>query len=258
MLTFRTAFAAIAAATFAATAAVASAAAAPTTPVAPVRNIVLVHGAFADGSGWQAVAAILTRDGYHVSVVQNPVTSIADDVAATKRVLDRQSGPVILVGHSYGGVVITEAGNDPRVVRLVYVAAFAPDEGEQLGQLIASKPGAATSVGPVAPGFLAVDPARFAHDFAADVTPATAQFMAIAQVPQAISTAMEPITTPAWKSKPSYGIVATHDLMINPDLERSMYQRAYAKVTEIAGSHAIYVSQPDAVAKVIERAARGD
>jgi pimeloyl-ACP methyl ester carboxylesterase len=225
-------------------------------PAAPVRNIVLVHGAFADGSGWKPVADILKKDGYTVSIVQEPETSLADDVAATNRVLDHQTGPAVLVGHSYGGAIITEAGNNSHVASLVYVAAFAPDEGERLGPLTGSNPPAATSIGPVGDGYLAVDPAKFPSDFAADVPADTAQFMAISQVPIKADIFGTPIAAPAWKAKPSYGIVATEDRMINPDLERTMYKRANASVTELKGSHAIFLSQPRAVANVIEQAAR--
>ena len=241
----------LAAASFAALSTVVAAAPAS----GPVHNIVLVHGAFADGSGWKPVADILKQDGYTVSIVQEPETSIADDVAATNRVIDRQSGPVVLVGHSYGGAVITEAGVNPCVASLVYVAAFAPDEGEKLGALAGSIPPAANSIAPTADGYLLIDQAKFAADFAADLPPAEAQFMAISQVPINASTFGTPITAPAWKIKPSYGIVATQDRMINPDLERSMYKRAGAKVTEIKGSHVIFLSQPRAVATVIEQAA---
>jgi pimeloyl-ACP methyl ester carboxylesterase len=222
----------------------------------PARNVVLVHGAFADGSGWKPVAEILRKDGYTVSIVQEPETSLADDVAATNRVLDRQSGPAVLVGHSYGGAVITEAGNSAHVASLVYVAAFAPDEGEKLGPLLGSIAPAANSIAPTADGYLLVDQAKFPADFAADLPAAQAQFMAISQVPLNGGILGTPITAPAWKTKPSYGIVATQDRMINPDLERSMYKRAGAKVTDIKGSHAIFLSQPRAVAKVIERAAQ--
>ena len=222
----------------------------------PVKNVVLVHGAFADGSGWKPVADILRHDGYIVSVVQEPETSLADDVAATNRILDRQSGPAVLVGHSYGGAVITEAGNNAHVASLVYVAAFVPDEGEKLGPLLGSIAPAATSTAPTADGYLMVDQAKFPMDFAADLPAAEAQFMAISQVPLNANVLGTPITAPAWKTKPSYGIVATQDRMINPDLERSMYKRAGAKVTEIKGSHAIFFSQPRAVANVIEEAAR--
>ncbi len=222
----------------------------------PVRNIVLVHGAFADGSGWKPVADILSQDGYTVSVVQEPETSLADDVAATNRVLDRQSGPAVLVGHSYGGAIITEAGNNAHVASLVYVAAFAPDAGEKVGALSSSIPPAANSIAPTADGYLLIDQAKFAADFAADLPAADAHFMAISQVPINASILGTPITAPAWKTKPSYGIVATQDRMINPDLERSMYKRAGAKVTELKGSHVIFLSQSRAVADVIEQAAR--
>jgi pimeloyl-ACP methyl ester carboxylesterase len=222
----------------------------------PVKNIVLVHGAFADGSGWRGVADILAKDGYTVSIVQEPETSLADDVAATNRILDRQSGPAVLVGHSYGGAVITEAGNNAHVVSLVYVAAFAPDEGEKLGPLLGSIAPAQNSIAPTADGYLLIDPAKFPADFAADLPAAEAQFMAISQVPVNASALGTPITAPAWKTKPSYGIVATQDREINPDLERSMYKRAGAKVTEIKGSHAVFISKPDDVARVIEQAAK--
>jgi pimeloyl-ACP methyl ester carboxylesterase len=222
----------------------------------PVRNIVLVHGAFADGSGWKPVADILRKDGYSVSIVQEPETSLEDDVAATNRILDRQSGPAVLVGHSYGGAIITVAGNNPHVASLVYVAAFAPDEGEQVGALTGTNPPAATSIAPTKDGYLLIDEAKFPADFAADLPLAEAKFMAISQVPINAKIFGTPITAPAWKSKPSYGIVATQDRMINPDLERSMYKRANAKVTEVKGSHVIFLSQPKAVADVIEQAAR--
>ena len=222
----------------------------------PVRNVVLVHGAFADGSGWKPVADILRKHGYTVSIVQEPETSLADDVAATNRILDRQSGPAVLVGHSYGGAVITEAGNNAHVASLVYVAAFAPDEGEKLGPLLGSIAPAANSIAPTADGYLLIDQAKFPADFAADLPAAQAQFMAISQVPINGSALGTPITAPAWKTKPSYGIVATQDRMINPDLERSMYKRAGAKVTEIKGSHAVFISKANDVARVIEQAAK--
>jgi pimeloyl-ACP methyl ester carboxylesterase len=242
-------------ATAAAAVALLSAAVAPAR-AEPVKNIVLVHGAFADGSGWRRVAAILSEDGYTVSIVQEPETSLADDVAATNRILDRQSGPTVLVGHSYGGAVITEAGNNAHVASLVYVAAFAPDEGEKVGPLLGSIAPAANSIAPTADGYLLVDQAKFPADFAADLPAAEAQFMAISQVPINASILGTPITAPAWKTKPSYGIVATQDRMINPDLERSMYKRAGAKVTEIKGSHAVFISKPNDVARLIERAAK--
>jgi pimeloyl-ACP methyl ester carboxylesterase len=218
-------------------------------------NIVIVHGAFADGSGWKAVSDILTRDGYKVSIVQPPMTSLEEDVAATKRVLDRQHGPVVLVGHSYGGAVITEAGNDASVVSLVYVAAFAPDQGEVLGGLLQKTPGASKGVAPTKDGFLFMDPAVFDADFAGGVPKAQADFMARSQMPVAGKAFGTPITSPAWKSKPSYGVVATQDRVINPELERAMYKRAHAHVTEIKGSHVVFLTQPLAVAHVIEQAA---
>ncbi len=222
----------------------------------PVRNVVLVHGAFADGSGWRRVADILGKDGYTVSIVQEPGTSLADDVAAANRILDRQSGAAVLVGHSYGGVIITEAGNNAHVASLVYVAAFAPDEGEKTGPLLSSIAPAANSIAPTADGYLLVDPAKFPADFAADLPAAEARFMAISQLPINSAILGTPITAPAWKTKPSWGIVATRDRMINPELERSMYKRAGAKVTEIEGSHAVFISRPNDVARVIERAAK--
>jgi pimeloyl-ACP methyl ester carboxylesterase len=222
----------------------------------PVKNIVLVHGAFADGSGWRRVADILVKDGYTVSIVQEPGTSLADDVAATNRILDRQSGPAVLVGHSYGGAVITVAGNNAHVASLVYVAAFAPDEGEKLGPLLTSVAPAANSIAPTADGFLLVDPAKFPADFAADLPAAEARFMAVSQMPLNAAILGTPITAPAWKSKPSYGVVATQDRMINPELERTMYKRAGAKVTEIKGSHAVFISRAGEVARLIERAAK--
>lgn len=231
-------------------------------PVAPAHaetriwNVVIVHGAFADGSGWKAVTDILVRDGYKVSVVQPPLTSLEDDVAATKRILARQDGPTILVGHSYGGGIVTEAGVDPTVAALVYVAAFVPDEGEPLGALLQRTPGASKGVTATRDGYLFLDPAVFDADFAGDLPKAEADFMAVSQMPVAAKAFGMPATMPAWKSKPSYGIVATQDRIINPELERWMYARAHAQITEIKGSHAVFISRPRAVADVIERAAR--
>jgi len=224
-------------------------------PFPPVLNIVLVHGAFADGSGWKGVSDILRKDGFHVSIVQPPLTSIEDDVAATKRVLAQQDGPVILVGHSYGGAIITEAGNDSRVEGLVYVAAFVPDEGDVLGAMLQSMPGASHGVTPTKDGFLFLDPKVFAADFAGDLPKAEADSMAAAQMPVAAKAFGTPIVSPAWKTKPSFGIVATDDRIINPDLERAMYKHAHADVTEIKGSHSVFISQPQAVAAAIEEAA---
>ena len=225
-------------------------------PAGAVRNIVLVHGAFADGSGWKAVAEILQKDGYAVSVVQPPETSLDDDVAATNRILDRQDGPTVLVGHSYGGAIITEAGNNPHVTTLVYVAAFQPDAGESLAKLGASMPPASKGVAPTSDGFLFIDPALFHQDFGADMTKTQADFMARSQVGLSLKAATAEIRSPAWRTKPSYAIVATADRSINPDLERFMYKRSNSTTTEINAGHAVYISQPRAVAAVIERAAR--
>ena len=221
-------------------------------------EIVLVHGGFVDGSGWEGVYQILKKDGYEVSIVQNPTTSLADDVAATKRVIAGQKGPVILVGHSYGGVVVTEAGNDPKVAGLVYIAAFAPDRGESVAALIKDPPPGAP-VPPILPpqdGFLALDKAKFAASFAADVSPEKAEFMANSQVPWGVEALTGAVSEPAWRTKPSWYLVATDDRMIPPPAQRQMSARAGANVVEAKGSHAIYVSQPEAVAALIEKAAR--
>ncbi len=223
---------------------------------APVKNIVLVHGAFADGSGWRAIADILRKDGYKVSIVQPPETSLEDDIAATTRVLDALDGPAVLVGHSYGGMIITGAGNNANVKNLVYVAAFQPDAGESLGSLGDSMPPAAKSIVPSKDGFLTLDRAQFHADFAADLPAAEAAFMADSQVPLSVKSASTPMTNPAWKTKPSFGIVATEDRAINPDLERKMYKRSGAKTIELKASHVVYISQPKAVAAVIEDAAK--
>jgi pimeloyl-ACP methyl ester carboxylesterase len=224
-----------------------------------IRNVVLVHGGFVDGSGWERVYAMLKKDGYRVSIVQNPTTSLADDVAATKRVLAEQDGPTVLVGHSYGGVVITEAGNDPKVAALVYVAAFAPDAGESVSSLIKDPP-AGAPVPPILPprdGFLLLDKAKFAESFAADLDPSLADLRAHSQVPWGIAALEGAVTEPAWKGKPSWYIVATDDKMIPPPAQHAMAKRAGAAVTEVKASHAAYESQPSAVASVIEQASRG-
>ncbi|MES2106402.1 MAG: alpha/beta hydrolase [Pseudomonadota bacterium] len=221
-------------------------------------SIVLVHGGFVDGSGWEAVDNILKNDGYNVSVVQNPTTSLADDVAFTKRVINSAPGPVLLVGHSYGGVVITEAGNDPKVKGLVYVAAFAPDKGESVDSLI-KKPVPGAPVPPIlAPkdGFLLLDQAKFAAVFAADLDPKKSTFMATSQVPWGVAALAGAVTEASWKVKPSYYLVAKDDKMIPPQAQRGMSQRINASVVEVPGSHAVYMSQPKAVADLIEKAAR--
>jgi pimeloyl-ACP methyl ester carboxylesterase len=220
-------------------------------------SIVLVHGGFVDGSGWQGVYDILAKDGYEVIVVQNPTISLADDVAVTKRAIAGAKHPVVLVGHSYGGVVITEAGNDPKVRSLAYIAAFAPDAGESVETLIANPPPGAP-VPPILPpqdGFLKLDSSKFAASFAADVDPATARFMADSQVPWGVTALAGKVTTPAWKSKPSYYLVASDDHMIPPPAQRQMAKRAGAHVAETPGSHAVYVSRPQDVARLIEQAA---
>jgi pimeloyl-ACP methyl ester carboxylesterase len=222
-------------------------------------NVVLVHGGWVDGSGWEGVHNILTRDGHHVSVVQIPTLSLADDVMATRRVIGAQDGPVILVGHSYGGTVITEAGNDPQVAGLVYVAAFAPDAGESVASLIKDPPPDAP-VPPILPpqdGYLLLDRAKFPASFAADVDPEKATFMADSQVPWGVAALSGSIDEPAWKTKPSWYLVTTEDKMIPPPAQRFMAKRAGSTVTEVPGSHAVYLSQPAAVAALIERAARG-
>ena len=228
------------------------------TPDSAAKNVVLVHGGFVDASGWEGVYRVLRRDGFAVSVVQNPTISLADDVAATRRVVAAQDGPVILVGHSYGGAVITEAGNDPKVVGLVYIAAFAPDRGESVSSLIKDPPPGAP-VPPILPpdnGYLLLDKGKFAASFAADVEPELAAFMADAQVPWGVEALSGTISEPAWRSKPTWYLVSTEDRMIPPPAQRFMSTRAGATVVEVAGSHAIYVSQPTAVANLIATAAK--
>lgn len=222
-----------------------------------VKNVVLVHGAFADGSCWKGVYTALTKDGHSVSIVQNPATSLSEDVAATRRVLAAQNGPVILVGHSYGGAVITEAGNDPKVVGLVYVAAFAPNEGESVSSLIKNAPpdAPAPPILPPQDGHLFLDREKFREAFAADVSPEIAAFMADSQVPWGLEALGGTITGAAWKTKPTWYLISTEDRMIPPDAQRGMARRAGSTVVEIKGSHAIYVSQPQAVAATIAKAA---
>jgi pimeloyl-ACP methyl ester carboxylesterase len=222
-------------------------------------TIVLVHGGFVDGSGWEGVYRILKKDGYSVTIVQNPTISLADDVAATKRIVHAQNSPVILVGHSYGGAVITEAGNDPQVAGLVYLAAFAPDKGESVSTLIKDPPPGAP-VPPILPpqdGYLFLDKAKFPASFAADVDEEKAAFMADSQVPWGVEALGGMISEPAWKTKPSWYLVTTDDKMIPPPAQRFMSQRVGATVIEVTGSHSIYVSRPDAVAALIEQAVKG-
>jgi pimeloyl-ACP methyl ester carboxylesterase len=239
----------------AAAVAVLSAAVAPAR-AEPVKNIVLVHGAFADGSGWRRVVDILEKDGYIVSVVQEPLTSLADDVAATKRVLEMQQGPALLVGHSYGGVVITEAGNAPNVAGLVYIAAFIPDKGESAVTLLGQAAPANNDMRATKDDFLYIDPAAFAADFAADLPPADANFMAHSQQMLAKAAGGAPVTTAAWHQKKSWALIAANDRNINPDLERTMAKRAGSETIEVPASHAVYVSKPEDVARLIERAAK--
>jgi len=223
-----------------------------------MKNIVLVHGGFVDGAGWEGVYRVLKQDGYDVSIVQNPTISLDGDVAATKRVLAGQDGPAILVGHSYGGAVITQAGNDSKVAGLVYITAFVPDKGESVASLIKNPPPGAP-VPPILPpqdGYLLLDKAKFPASFAGDVEPEKAAFMADSQVPWGVEALSGTISEPAWKSKPSWYLIATDDKMIPPDAQRFMSKRAGSTVVEAKGSHAIYVSQPRAVAALIEQAAK--
>ncbi|GAA1277816.1 alpha/beta hydrolase [Planotetraspora silvatica] len=222
-----------------------------------IQNIVLVHGGFVDGSGWQGVHDDLARDGFRIRIVQNPTLSLDGDVAATRRVLDSLDGPAVLVGHSYGGVVISEAGTHPNVAALAYIAAFAPDKGESVSTLIADPPPGAP-VPPILPpvnGFLQLDPDKFHGAFAADLPAQQAAFMADSQVPWGVDALGGAVTEPAWRHKPSWYLVATEDRMIPPPAQRAMAERAGSFVVEAIGSHAVYVSQPAAVADLIRQAA---
>jgi len=226
--------------------------------MAGAHNVVLVHGGFVDGSGWEAVYHLLQQDGFNVRIVQNPTISLDGDVAATELVLDQQDGPTVLVGHSYGGVVITESGLHENVAGLVYIAAFAPDHGESVSTLIADPPPGAP-VPPILPpqdGFLFLDREKFADSFAADVAPEAAAFMADAQTPWGLNALDGTVTEPAWRSKRSWYLVATDDRMIPPPAQRAMAERAGATISETSGSHAVYVSRPAAVADIIREAAR--
>jgi pimeloyl-ACP methyl ester carboxylesterase len=228
-----------------------AAAAAPT----GIKNVVLVHGAFADGSGWDAVAKILEKDGYTVSVAQPPETSYADDQGYTKAAIDAMGGPVVLVGHSYGGSIISEAGNDPNVAALVYIAAFALDEGESCASIETAVPQASKAFKPDNNGNWWIDQDHFAADFAADIPPAQSHFMAISQVPISTDSFTHKVTSPAWKTKPTWYMVASADRSINPQQERMMAKRANAKTVEVDASHVAYMSHPKESAKLIEEAA---
>jgi pimeloyl-ACP methyl ester carboxylesterase len=225
----------------------------------PIRNVVLVHGGFVDGSGWKPVWDLLTRDGYRVAVVQNPTLSLPGDAAATRMVIDALDGPCVLVGHSYGGAVISEAGTDPNVAALVYVCAFAPDKGESVGSLIGGFPadGPQPPILPPRDGFLFLDRERFHESFAADLSADLAAFMADSQVPWNVDAPAGQVTEPAWRTKPSWYMVTTQDRMIPPAAQRTMARRTGATVTEVAASHSVYVSQPAPVADLIRQAAQG-
>jgi pimeloyl-ACP methyl ester carboxylesterase len=220
-----------------------------------IKNVVLVHGAFADGSGWEPVATLLKDDGYKVSVVQHPETSYAEDQKYTKAAIDAMDGQVVLVGHSYGGSVITEAGNHPKVSALVYIAAFALDEGESCASIEQALPQASKAFKPDSSGNWWIEEEHFAADFAADISPEKAWFMSISQVPISTEAFTHKVTNPAWKHKPTWYMVATEDRSINPDQERMMAKRAKAKTVEVNASHVAYMSHPEAAAKLIEEAA---
>ena len=220
-----------------------------------IKNVVLVHGAFADGSGWEAVANILKKDGYKVSVAQPPETSYADDQKSTKATIDAMDGPVVLVGHSYGGSIITEAGNHPKVAALVYIAAFALDTGESCAAIEQALPPATTGIKSTDDGYFYIDPAVFHADFAADLPEAKAEFMAESQVLISADSFTHKVTSPAWKTRPTWYMVATADRSINPDQERMMAKRAKAKTIEVNSSHVAYMSHPKETAKLIEEAA---
>jgi pimeloyl-ACP methyl ester carboxylesterase len=220
-----------------------------------IKNVVLVHGAFADGSGWDAVSKILERDGYTVSVAQPPETSYADDQKYTKAAIDAMGGPVVLVGHSYGGSIISEAGNNPNVVALVYIAAFALDEGESCASIEQAVPQASKAFKPDSNNNWWIEQEHFAADFAADVPPAVSHFMAISQVPISTDAFTHKVTNPAWKAKPTWYMVASQDRSINPIQERMMAKRAHAKTVEVTASHVAYMSHPKEAAKLIEEAA---
>ena len=224
-----------------------------------LRNVVLVHGGFVDGSGWQGVYESLSRDGFRVSIVQNPTLSLEGDVEATQRIIDAQDGPVVLAGHSYGGAVITEAGTHPNVAALVYIAAFAPDKGESVNSLLASFPADAPQppILPPTDGFLFLDRGKFHASFAADLPADLAAFLADAQVPWGVGALGGAVTEPAWRTKPSWYLVATEDRMIPPPAQHAMAEKVGATLSQVAASHSVYLSQPEAVATLIAQAAAG-
>jgi pimeloyl-ACP methyl ester carboxylesterase len=227
------------------------------TPAAGIKNIVIIPGAFVDGSGWRVVHDILAHKGYRVVVAQPRIETLADDVEQARELIRQQPGPVVLVGHSYGGAVITQAGNRDKVKALVYVSAVQPDVGESLAQLLGSMPAPSSDVVPTNDGHLYFDPAKFDADFAGDLNAARADFMAVSQVPAATAAFNATAAVAAWRHKPTWAVVSTEDRALSPDLQRWMYQRAHSKVTEVKASHVAYISQPEAVAKVIEEAANG-
>jgi pimeloyl-ACP methyl ester carboxylesterase len=233
-----------------------SANAQPARSPASAVTIVLVHGALIDGSSWRGVYDVLTRDGYRVSIVQQPLTGLDEDVAATKRGLNQQDAPIILVGHSYGGSIITVAGSDPKVKALVYVAALQPDVGETSGEVAPPMPPASNDLKPTGDGFVYLDPAKFAADFGADLSKAQAEFMAHSQMPVSGAAFNAKLTVAAWRDKPSYAVIATQDRALNPEIARRVAGRAGSKVTLVKASHAVHISHPRAVARVIEAAAR--
>jgi pimeloyl-ACP methyl ester carboxylesterase len=225
--------------------------------VTTTRNAVLVHGGFVDGSGWQGVYQLLRQDGFNVTIVQNPTMSVAGDADATRRILDRQDGPTVLAGHSYGGAVISAAGNHPNVSALAYIAAFAPDEGESVNTLLTQAPpdAPAPPILPPQDGYLFLDREKFHDSFADDLFESEAEFMADSQVPWGIDALGEPIADPAWRHRPTWYLITTEDRMIAPALQRTMAERASATIAEAAASHSVYVSQPQVVADLIKKAA---
>jgi pimeloyl-ACP methyl ester carboxylesterase len=223
-------------------------------PKVAAKDVVIVHGALVDGSGWRAVYDILSKDGFHVTIVQEPLSGLTEDIEATKRALDQQTGPVVLVGHSYAGSVITDAGADPKVKALVYVAALQPDAGEASGQLL-SKFAPPNDAMRTPHKYFFIPVARFRETYAADVSPSDAQFMADSQQQLAEKALGATVSVAAWRTKPSYAILTTQDHVVSPQLQRWMYQRSNAKVTEVNASHAVFISQPAIVAQVIETAA---